>query len=448
MSSIDPATMAQQLASIDIMPFEQRYQRQTNEFQAQLTAWGKIETALRDFQSAVEAMNKSDSGIIQNKASISQEGYLSSTVGSNALSGNYQVFVEQLATAHQLSTGMPSTLDSTTEIPTTGTLDFSVNGKTMSIDLSTIQSSGSGAPTMNDLVSAINNDASNPGVNATLVRSNGQTHLMLSSTETGKANQVNVSASGTGEAWFEDAFTNTSNITEPKDAVIWLGAKDTGLKLENSSNTFSNVIEGVDLTITKAQTATEQPLTLTIGTDNEATVAQVNSFIDAYNALVTAIDSNSQIGDSGTERGPLAGDATLRSIENQLSNLLRSDYGGTRLTQVGIEIDRNGKLSLDSNAFEEAQKSMGSKLESMFNGEGNLLDQIESMTDPYLSYSSGILKGRKDTLNNSISRVDDKTAALDIRYQMTYDRYLKQFTQMNTIMNQMNQTMGLFGANS
>ncbi|PTC02390.1 flagellar hook-associated protein [Vibrio mediterranei] len=445
MSSFDPITMATNLATYDVQPFQQRYQMQADKYQAQITALGKVESALREFRTAVTNMNSSSSNIIKNTATVSQEGFLSATANASAMAGSYQVFVEQVATAHQLSTGMPADLDANTEIPTTGTLDLTVDGKTLSLDLSTVDTDGDGKATMADLVSAINNDPGNPGVNATLVRSNGQTHFMLSSTETGVANSVNVSASGTGATWFEDAFTNTSDISTPQDAVIWLGAEGSGLKLTNSSNTFTGVIDGVDLTVSKAQVSGEQPLTLTIGADDEATKEQVNAFIDAYNTLMSTMDEYTGIGGEDKARGVLASDPTLRSIESQLTSIIRGEYNGMRLSEVGIEIDRSGKMTLDATKFEEAQKNNSAALEAMFNGDGNLLDSIDTMVDPFLKSTTGLFKTRKDSLQQNISRIDDKQATLERKYDMAYSRYLKQFTQMNTLMTQMNQTMSMFG---
>lgn len=445
MSSFDPITMATNLATYDVQPFQQRYQMQADKYQAQITALGKVESALREFRTAVTNMNSSSSNIIKNTATVSQEGFLSATANASAMAGSYQVFVEQVATAHQLSTGMPVDLDANTEIPTTGTLDLTVDGKTLSLDLSTVDTDGDGKATMADLVSAINNDPDNPGVNATLVRSNGQTHFMLSSTETGVANSVNVSASGTGATWFENAFTNTSDISTPQDAVIWLGAEGSGLKLTNSSNTFTGVIDGVDLTVSKAQVSGEQPLTLTIGADDEATKEQVNAFIDAYNTLMSTMDEYTGIGGEDKERGVLASDPTLRSIESQLTSIIRGEYNGMRLSEVGIEIDRSGKMTLDATKFEEAQKNNSAALEAMFNGDGNLLDSIDTMVDPFLKSTTGLFKTRKDSLQQNISRIDDKQATLERKYDMAYSRYLKQFTQMNTLMTQMNQTMSMFG---
>jgi flagellar hook-associated protein 2 len=267
---------------------------------------------------------------------------------------------------------------------------------------------------------------------------------MLSSTETGVENTINVSATGTNAAWFEDAFTNSTDISTPQDAVIWLGGQG-GLKLESSSNTFTGVIDGVDITVSKAQTAGEQPLTLNIGPDQEATKEQVNAFIDAYNTLMSTMDEYTSIGGEDKARGVLASDPTLRSIESQLTSIVRGEYNGMRLSQVGIEIDRSGKMTLDASKFEEAQKNNSAALEAMFNGDGNLLDSIDTMVDPFLKSTTGLFKTRKDSLQQNISRIDDKQATLDRKYDMAYNRYLKQFTQMNTLMTQMNQTMGMFG---
>ncbi|WP_061034410.1 MULTISPECIES: flagellar filament capping protein FliD [Vibrio] len=445
MSSLDPITMATQFATLDVQPFQQRYQFQADKYQAQLTALGKVESALRDFRTAVNEMNSSTNSIIKNTATLSQDGYFSANADANAMSGNYQIFVEQVATSHQLSTGMPANLDATTEIPTTGTLEFTIDGETMTLDLSTVDTDGDGKATVTDLVSAINNNADNPGVNATLVRSNGQTHFMLSSTETGVANTINVNASGTGQAWFEDAFTNTTEISKPQDAVIWLGAEGTGLQLTNASNTFEGVIDGVDITVTKAQTSGEAAVGLGIGADSEGTKEQLNKFVEAYNSLVSTLDEYTQIGGEDKARGVLASDPTLRSIESQLTNLVRGEHGGMRLNEIGITLDRSGKMKVDQDKFTEAQKNNSAGLEAMFNSDGALLDSLDDMAEPFLKFSSGTFNSRKDALQANLDRIEDKQTTLERKYEMSYNRYLSQFTQMNTLMTQMNQTMSMFG---
>ena len=445
MSSIDPITMATQLATYDVQAFQTRYDTQNTKYQSQLTALGKIETALRDFRTAINEINSSTSSIVKNSATASSDGYLSATADATALSGSYQFFVEQIATAHQVSADMPVNLDASTVVPSTGTLDFSINGETMSLDLSTIDSNSDGVSTMAELVTAINSDSSNPGINATLVRSNGQTYFMLSSEETGVNNAINVSASGTGQAWFENAFANLTEITAPQDAIIWAGAQGSGLQLTSSSNTFENVVDGVDITVSKAQTSGETPISMTVAPDQEGTTEQMNSIIKAYNSLMSTIDKYTTIGGEDTARGVLAGDSTVRSIETQLKTIIREQFSGIRLADLGIEISRDGSMSINSDKFKEAQTTNSQALNTFFNGDGNLLDSIDEMMEPYLQFSTGMFSSRKDALRQTLDRISDRQEALERKYEMSYNRYLKQYTQMNQIITQMNQTMSMFG---
>lgn len=444
MSSIDPATMAQQLATYDIQGFQTRYTSQQTRYENQLDALQAIETALQDFRSTVSELSTSTSSILQNAATLSQDGYFSASADASALSGSYQVFVEQVATAHQMSVGMPDTITADTEVPAIGMLDFSQNGNTLSIDLSTIDADGDGVNTIAELVNAINNAADNPGINASLVRTDGATHFMLSSTETGAANSISVSASGTGQAWFEDAFAATTDISTPQDAVIWLGAEGSGLQLTNSTNTFSDVIDGVELTVSKAQTSGDTPVTVTVGADQEGSKEQVNTLIDAYNTLMSTIGKYTASGDEETDRGILASDSMIRSAETRISNLFRTTYEGKTLMEMGLSIDRNGTLTLDSERFEQAQQNNSATLEAMFNGDGNLFDSVDSIIDPFTRYSTGLFSSRKDSLQQNIGRIDDKLTALERRYDISYQRYLTQFTQMNSLITQMDQTSGLF----
>jgi flagellar hook-associated protein 2 len=436
--------MAQQLATYDIQGFQTRYTTQQTRYENQLDALRAIETALQDFRNTVSDMNTSSGSILQNSATLSQDGYFSAGADASALSGSYQVFVEQVATAHQMSVGMPDTITADTEVPAIGMLDFSQNGDTLSIDLSTIDADGDGVNTIAELVNAINSASDNPGINATLVRSDGATHFMLSSTKTGVANSISVSASGTGQAWFEDAFATTSDISTAQDAVIWLGAEGSGLQLTNSTNTFSNVIDGVELTVSKAQTSGDTPVTVTVGADQEGSKEQVNTLIEAYNTLMSTIEKYTASGDEETDRGILASDSMIRSVETRISNLFRTTYEGKTLMEMGLSIDRNGTLTLDSERFEQAQQNSSATLEAMFNGDGNLFDAIDSIIDPFTRYSTGLFSSRKDSLQQNIGRIDDKLTVLERRYDISYQRYLTQFTQMNSLMTQMDQTSGLF----
>ncbi len=206
------------------------------------------------------------------------------------------------------------------------------------------------------------------------------------------------------------------------------------------------MIDGVDLTVTKAQKSGETPIALEVGTDSEGTKEQVDKFVEAYNSLISTIDEYTKTGGEDQARGVLASDPTMRSIESQVTSLVRGEYGGMRLSEIGITLDRSGKMKVDQTKFNEAQKSNSAALESIFNGDGALLDSLDDMAEPFLKFSSGTFKSRKDALQAiDLGRIEDKQTTLERKYEMSYKRYIKQFTQMNTLMTQMNQTQSLFG---
>ncbi|MBE4341502.1 flagellar filament capping protein FliD, partial [Vibrio parahaemolyticus] len=80
---------------------------------------------------------------------------------------------------------------------------------------------------------------------------------------------------------------------------------------------------------------------LGIGADDEATKEQLNKFVESYNKLVSTIDQHTQLGGEDKKRGVLASDPTMRSIESQLSNLVRGEHGGMRLSEIGVTLDRH-----------------------------------------------------------------------------------------------------------
>lgn len=432
MSSLDPISMATQLATYDVQPFQQRYKTQADQYQAQLTALGKVETALRDFRSSMEAMNSSTNSVVKNSATLSQEGYLSASVSSQALAGNYQVFVEKLATAQQDAYALPNVTDTNAEFGKTGTLTLTVGDESADIEVTADMS-------LADLVKTINNSDDNPGVNASLVRSNGATHLMLSSTETGEDNAFTLTDSN-------NILGTVKGLTTAQDATIRLGGED-GIALTSSTNTFKGVIDGVDLTVTKAQAAGDAAIGMKVGADDEATKEQMDKFVSSYNSLISTIKQYTAIGGEDKARGVLASDPTLRSIESQLNGAIRGAYGddNLRLSSAGLSIDREGKMQFDADKFKEMQANNSAGLESLFNGDDSVFDKIDTALDPFLKFSSGLFATRKDSLQQSISRINDKQDDLDRKYDMAYTRYLKQFTQMNNLMTQMNQTMTMFG---
>jgi flagellar hook-associated protein 2 len=425
-------SMSTQLANYEVQAALAKANRNEANYKAQLSAVSSLDTALKSFSSAVKSMKSAGSTMLTNKATFSQEGFATATVGTTAIAGNYQFFVEQLATRHQVSLGGLTAADLGS-----GTLTIGQDGKSFNIDLSK-------AATLDELASSINAATDNSGVKATLVRSNGEVSLVLSSERSGAANAISLSASGNTalENVLADS-SKTQELSKAQDAKVRLGG-ESGMLLTNASNTFENVIDGVSLTFNKVHQAGEQALSIDIGQDKTATKDKAQAFATALNTLMSSFDSLTASGGEGSTRGVLAGDSSIRAIETMLNQVVRNQYGGVSLMEFGISADRNGKLTLDSARFEKALAANPEGFEKLFTGKDNLLDSIEKNLAVYTSSANGLMKARKDSLNSQLSRLDEQFDSIQKQYDSYYNRYLKQYTSMMQTMSAMEQTYGLF----
>lgn len=431
--------MATQLASYEVQSALTKANRNQANYEAQLKAVTSLDTALKAFSTSIKNLKGVDKSVLTNTATFATAGYASATVDTKAVAGNYQFFVEQLASAHQVA--LNGLIDG--DIPTSGNLVIGQGANSFSIDLSSIDTDGTAGNSLAELAAAINAASDNSGVNATLVRSGGNVSLVLASEKTGASNAISLSTTGVAAGAFDTAINNPTELSAAKDAQVRLGG-ETGMLLTNDSNTFADIIDGVSMTFTKTHTAGEAPLSVTIGRDEAATKANVQSFITAINTLLGTFDSLTGSGSESTARGALAGDSSIRSIESMLNKVLRTEFGGTNLMSLGISADRSGNLTLDATRFEKAIAANPEALDKLFNEKNTLLDTLEKNVAIYTTGPNALMKARKESLNTMIGRVDDQFDNIQKQYDNYYNRYLKQYTNMMQIMNSMEQTYGMF----
>ena len=411
--------MATQLASYEVQSSLDRLNRNDARYKAQREALNSLRSSLTTFRSAITKLNSTTSSMLTNSATFSQTGYASATVGTTAQPGSYDFFVERLASKQQVA--VQGLID--------GNLSGSLTLKGIDFDLT--------GKTLDQVASEIN--AAGLGAQATLVRSDGAVNLVISSEQTGAANGFSLTFAGN--------TATTTELSTAQDALLRMGGSYGvgGIELTSASNTFSNVIDGVSLTVSKVHSATDSALNVTIGQDKAATKGKAQTFVDAFNALMTSIDSLTASGSDTAKRGALAGDSSVRAIESRLNGLLRTDFGGKSLIQFGISADRNGKLTIDSARFEAAVAADPAGFEAIFTGSDKLLGSIDKTVNAYTNSASGMLTNRLDSLDLGMRRVNEQFDNLQQQYDRHYSRYLKQFTTMMQTMQSMQQTQGMFG---
>ncbi|EKP0304212.1 lateral flagellar capping protein LafB [Aeromonas veronii] len=423
---VDPASMAMQLVAIERQNMDKLLKKQMDSIKGQQSAISTLTTKLSTFQTMLKDLNKA-SNLQAQKATMSQEGLMTVTSNGKASSGQYNFFVEQLAQSHQVGLSLDS---ETAPLPADGIFSLTVKGKTLDIDLATLPAGS----TVKDLVSHINNAKDNPGVKATLVRTDGKVNMVLTSKDSGEENAITVNYSGDASSSLGTAIANKSEITKAQNAKLQMGGNNP-LTITSASNKIENVVDGLTLQLTKAQKSGDAPLQVTVDQDKEAVTGSLKKFTDSYNELIDELAK--MMSSDPKAPGALSSDSGVRSLKSVLANSVRDLPNGLSLSSLGIKTDKTGKLSFGETDFNKALEKDPELLGKALMGDDGLLKRMSNSLDPYTK-RDGALKGRKSGLEASEKRVNERMEALDRRMNSAYKRYLNQFTTMN----QMMQTMG------
>ncbi len=151
-------------------------------------------------------------------------------------------------------------------------------------------------------------------------------------------------------------FTETQSA---QDCQFKVDGYPTGVSewFQRSSNTVDDVIHGVTLHLHDTGT-----IQVNLTRDIESVKEKLNALVTAYNAAVVDIQEKTGYNDALKTAGVLMGDYVVSTIRSQLYTPLITQTSGfvedidTFLTpaHIGIELDRDGLLSLDTADFDKA----------------------------------------------------------------------------------------------
>ena len=386
-SGLDVTGMVNSLMAAEQAPLT-ALNKQKNSEQAKISAYGNIKNSLSQLQSNLKQL--SDPNLLQAlSATSSDNSVLAASTSKDASAGQYQIEVSQLASSQKLATSGQSSLQTSIG---TGSISFdfgsisggqrqngqysgasfSSNGlgiKTLSIDAAHSSLSG--------IRDAIN--AAGIGVTASIVNdgSNSPYRLTLSNSQTGASQSMKISVSGdTGLVNLlshdpaNDTGQQLSETVTAKDAKLSID----GIAISKASNTINDALAGVSLSLSKTNLG--NPLTLSLSQDRTAISTNLSNFVSSFNQINSQLTSLSSYNTTSKTGAVLYGDSTLRSIRSQLKAIvtasLPAESGSlTRLSQVGIELQKDGSLSLNKTKLDTAIDQNFSQLANLFANTGN-----------------------------------------------------------------------------
>jgi flagellar hook-associated protein 2 len=436
-SGLDVRSLVAQLVAAERAPKQNQITKQQTEVATKISAMGSLKGALGGFQTTLANL-KTVAAFNVRSATSSDDKVFTATATSAAPEGVYDVKVEKLAKAHQLSSDPFA--GGATSVVGTGLLTLSVGAKSFTVNVTSSDS------TLEKIRDAINKAPDNTGVRAAIVQATDGAHLVLTSTKTGAANALKITAADGDGGLSKLTYSapgDVANYTQLKaaqDAVIEIA----GFERKSDSNTVKDVIDGVTLTLLKEQEETDEPVTLDIKQNTDAALTRINNFVSQYNTLAKTVGSLQSYEPSTQKAGPLLGDSLLRSIDSELKRGLTSTVAGATgdyqsLASLGITTSKDGTLTVDENKVRAALQSNFDAVGVVFGSENGVAARLDKLIAARLTATSEV-NVRTKALNDRSSALTKEQAALETRMTTIQERYMKQFTALDSLLVNMQKT--------
>jgi flagellar hook-associated protein 2 len=436
-----------------------------------VASYQAINTKFASLASAANALG--DANTWQSVKATSNSDAAVVTTQSGATPGTLSFKVEGLAAAH-----MVTFADSGKSVASTA--DNILSGSTVQITLKdgTLTDLTPTDGSLASVVSAINGNADAAYRASAVQVAPGQYTLQLSAKATGAVGDF-VSPAGIDPA----VLGSGSVTTQGTDALLSIGTTNP-YYISSSSNTFTDVLPGVTVTAAKQQAADDPPITIGLSEDTAGIADKVQAFVDSVNSVLSEIATQSKVKDGAVAAGPLVGDSAMRNLRQEILGAVASGFGvsgAESLSEVGVSLDRYGKLTFNKTAFNDAYAADPAKTRTYFDSFENnasvpvdpgdpsavkandvkfqpgwdtaqlgIARRLETIalkatvgitlpTDPVGTPKEGILPGLMKRRNDSIKTLNDQVAQWDTRLELRRTVLQRQFSNLEVAMGKMQQ---------
>lgn len=304
-----------------------------------------------------------------------------------------------------------------------GTLSIGVGSETFTFNTADYS-------TYDELATAINDKT---GINASLDQVGTDSYrLILKSEESGVSNALSISGTASQALGYTTDGT-TVNATNHTLTAQDMSVEIDGVSYNSAENSIT--VDGLDITATKTGISS-----INIKDDTSVVTSQVQEFITKYNELVELIGTEIDNADSA-----ISDKSSLRSILSEIKNEVFGSYGAAddkSLFNYGFELDKSGKLSLDTTKFNDVLTNNPDELKELFVGTAakeGFGTQLKATLDE-MNFSGGLLDAYEkgiDSRNQTLEKEKEKAVKdLDDKYS----QLANQFAAYTSIISQFEST--------
>lgn len=278
---------------------------------------------------------------ISSTGDVSASAALSMAVNAGAATGDHTLTISQLATAEK-ATGTSQSSE-TDALGYSGTFDIGLaGGSSQSITITSGMS-------MLDVVDAINAQTSTTNVEASVIQvSSGSYQLVLTGTQ--DAADVTYSSTSGDDILNKLGVTDTSgSFTDVLQSAQSAEFTLDGISLTRTTNDITDVLSGVTFDLMQA-TPSGTSIGISIGADTSQIATAIESFVTDYNAFRDLVVAQQATNSDGTASSSavLFGDETMRDTMDALQNALNTSVGGLTMADLGLALNENNELTLDT----------------------------------------------------------------------------------------------------
>jgi flagellar hook-associated protein 2 len=140
----------------------------------------------------------------------------------------------------------------------------------------------------------------------------------------------------------------------------------------------------------------------------------------------------------------LSGDASVKVMEDRLRSIMTGTVAGAAegmnsLAFLGIATNRDGSISLNDTKLSSAISTRFDDLEKLFSGENGIANRLDKVVTE-LTASNGVFTTREKSMRGQLSGIEEQRDKLNARLTTMEARYRAQFTALDILVGQLQQT--------
>ena len=282
-----------------------------------------------------------------------------------------------------------------------------------------------------DIMAAINAETATTGVTASIIADGDNFVLSL---DNGDAIAPTISSTSLIGGYDDLGSTTTQEASRAHINVD-------GIEIFADSNSLDEAIPGLTLDLMQAEVGTTTNISVSL--DEAAITSQIKDFVSGYNDIMSFISS--QVPKEGSSGGIMGGDSEMYAVKRRLQGLLTTMVGSSgglvAMSQLGLETQRDGTITLDDEKLTDAIRNDLDGVEKLLVGDGDaegIAVQFQNYLEGITSITDGISATVENSTSSNVRRIDSRIEQMEMRLAKKEETMLNKFSAMEQLVSGLN----------